>query len=182
MAENYINQYEKSATGNYLLKSRGTLINVIDVAANKTLTQEESGSLIMFDASTDGTIITLPACKAGLNFRIYVSVGAHADAGSQIQTATLGGTTDSVDDYFFGNYQVSQSDTVDQFGVQVVVKATAAAAQEDYDRIILDSNGTGTGGEVGSVIDLYAVDDSGWFVNAMTFTTGTIAETIAGIA
>jgi hypothetical protein len=61
--ERYLKQYEKSATGNYLLRSRGTLENVISVVAAKTLVQEESGSLVV--PSGAARTITLPAIKAG---------------------------------------------------------------------------------------------------------------------
>ena len=43
--EKYLRQYEKSAAGNYLLKQRGLLANVITTTADRTLT-EESGSIV----------------------------------------------------------------------------------------------------------------------------------------
>ena len=73
--EKYLKQYEKSATGNYLLRSRGTLENVISVGAAKALVQEESGSLV--GPSGAARTITLPAIKAGLNFK-FIAGSAHA--------------------------------------------------------------------------------------------------------
>ena len=158
-----------------------TARQVINVSADTTLYTKDSGALILWDASTNDTDIVLPACAAGLHFTIHVTVAGHTTGGSTINTAT-NGETGAGNDYFFGNYCVSQGDAVDQYGVQTVVKATAAAAPEDHDFIIVDSNGTATGGLEGSTIELYGTDGNGWFVDARTFTTGTISETIAGIA
>tara|TARA_R110001599_G_C11829740_1_gene618180 strand:- start:107 stop:550 length:444 start_codon:yes stop_codon:yes gene_type:complete len=75
--ERYLKQYEKSATGNYLLKSRGILENTIAVAAARTLTQEESGSTILVNPAAAYSI-TLPADKAGLKFKfVYVASAAN---------------------------------------------------------------------------------------------------------
>ena len=154
---------------------------VIAVSSDTTLYPHQSGAMILWDASTNDTDITLPAAEAGLHFTIVVDVAGHTSGGSQVVTAT-NGSSGAGYDYFYGNYCVSQGDAVDQYGVQTVVKATAAAAPEDYDHIIVDSDGTATGGLAGSIIHVTAVDNEGWFVDARTFTTGTIAETIAGIA
>ena len=173
---------KRSADGDDVLKQlNGQYLKVMSVSADTTLEDTDSGAVILWDASTNDTDITLPACEKGLYFKIFVTVAAHATGGSTINTAT-NGSTGAGYDYFYGNYCVSQGDAVDQFGVQTVVKATAAAAPEDHDFVIVDTNGTATGGLEGSVIELFGTDENGWFVNAMTFTTGTIAETIAGIA
>ena len=75
--EKYLKQYEKSATGNYLLRSRGLLENTIAVAAARTLTQEESGSTILVNPAAAYSI-TLPADKAGLKFKfVYVAAAAN---------------------------------------------------------------------------------------------------------
>tara|TARA_R110002020_G_scaffold88259_3_gene216923 strand:+ start:111 stop:557 length:447 start_codon:yes stop_codon:yes gene_type:complete len=71
--EKYLAEYEKSAAGNYLKRSRGILRNTISVAAAKTLIEEESGSTIIVDASAAYTI-TLPAKKAGLEFDFRLAV------------------------------------------------------------------------------------------------------------
>jgi hypothetical protein len=67
--EKYLKQYEKSATGNYLLRSRGTLVNVITTTSAKTLSQEESGSCVFLDGSVTHDV-TLPAVSvSGQNFK-----------------------------------------------------------------------------------------------------------------
>ena len=158
-----------------------TARQVINVSADTTLYTKDSGAIICWDASTNDTDITLPPCAAGLHFTVLVTVGGHTTGGSQIVTAT-NGSSGAGYDYFFGSYRMTQSDTVDQYHSQIVVKATAAAAPEDYDHIIADSNGTVTGGQVGSIIELYGTDGNGWFVSAHTQTSGTLSGTAAGIA
>jgi len=67
--EKYLKQYEKSAGGNYLLRTRGTLLNCITTTAAKTLTQEESGSYVFLDGSSAHDV-TLPAVAvAGQYFK-----------------------------------------------------------------------------------------------------------------
>tara|TARA_R110001606_G_C15048749_1_gene613264 strand:+ start:76 stop:552 length:477 start_codon:yes stop_codon:yes gene_type:complete len=76
--EKYLKQYEKSASGNYLLKSRGILEFSKTVTAATTLTQEESGSTIFMVAGADNVVITLPAVKAGLSFKFVHSAASAA--------------------------------------------------------------------------------------------------------
>jgi hypothetical protein len=67
--EKYLRQYEKSAAGNYLLKSRGTLVNCITTTAARTLKEEESGSYVFLDGSVTHNV-TLPAVAvAGQYFK-----------------------------------------------------------------------------------------------------------------
>ena len=69
--EKYLAEYEKSTAGNYLKRSRGLLNNIISQGTvAKTLTQEESGSVIMVAMSGNSDVaVTLPAKKAGLNYK-----------------------------------------------------------------------------------------------------------------
>tara|TARA_B110000902_G_scaffold257646_1_gene326127 strand:- start:32 stop:493 length:462 start_codon:yes stop_codon:yes gene_type:complete len=86
--EKYLKQYEKSATGNYLLRSRGTLKNIITQGPTaKTFTQEESGSVVMVTMTGgDDAVYTLPALKAGLNFK-FINCLTNAGAGDAIITS-----------------------------------------------------------------------------------------------
>jgi hypothetical protein len=67
--EKYLAEYEKSAAGNYLKRSRGILENTITVTAAKTLIEEESGSTVFMAAGADNVVITLPALNAGQYFK-----------------------------------------------------------------------------------------------------------------
>lgn len=87
--EKYLAEYEKSAAGNYLKRSRGTLINVISQGAtDKTLIEEESGStvLVTMTGSSDKTV-TLPAAKAGLNFKFVVAASPSGSGDLKIASA-----------------------------------------------------------------------------------------------
>tara|TARA_Y100000004_G_C8874022_1_gene394579 strand:+ start:196 stop:636 length:441 start_codon:yes stop_codon:yes gene_type:complete len=70
--EKYLRQYEKSASGNYLLKQRGLLENVIGDGGESTitLTQEQSGSIII-PTKAGAVTTTLPAVKKGLYFKFF---------------------------------------------------------------------------------------------------------------
>lgn len=83
--EKYLKQYEKSASGNYLSKSRGNLDFVITTTVAKTLTQEESGSTVYLDGSVTHDV-TLPAHKDGLVFD-FVCV----DSTAAVNVASAGG-------------------------------------------------------------------------------------------
>lgn len=87
--EKYLRQYEKSDTGNYLLKSRGTIVNVIAQGADdKTLSQEESGSTVLVTMTGDSDkTVTLPAAKAGLNFRFVVAASPSGTGDLKIASA-----------------------------------------------------------------------------------------------
>ena len=158
-----------------------TARQVINVSADTTLYTKDSGAIVCWDASTNDTDIVLPPCAAGLHFTILVTVAGHATGGSTINTAT-NGSSGAGYDYFFGSYFIFQNDAADTVASQTVVKATAAAAPEDHDFIVIDSDGTTTGGSEGSIIQLYGTDDNGWYVDARMATTGTPAETVVGIA
>ena len=89
--EKYLRQYEKSAAGNYLLKQRGLLANVITTTADRTLTQEESGSIVFLDGAVTHDV-TLPAVsKAGQWFRFVIT-----DVTADVDVVQAGATEDFV--------------------------------------------------------------------------------------
>ena len=130
--EKYLRQYEKSASGNYLLKSRGTLVNVISVTADRTLTQEESGSLIMLGAN--GVDVTLPACKAGVNFKVVLA----ADYDTAVSSIIQGSATED----FFGSICTGTDGTTVDFPVVGDVRINFAANSVKGDYVELISDGT----------------------------------------
>ena len=130
--EKYLKQYDKSATGNYLLRSRGTLVNVMSVTADRTLTQEESGSLIMLGAN--GIDVTLPVPISGCNFKVVLAADYDSAVSSIIQTGT------SAD--FFGSICTGTDGTTVDFPVAGDVRINFAANSLKGDYVELVSDGT----------------------------------------
>jgi len=91
--EKYLKQYEKSATGNYLLRSRGILANIITQGdVDTVLTQEDSGSAVLVTVTIATNVaVTLPAAKAGLEFK-FVNCVSNAAAGDLVISAAVAGT------------------------------------------------------------------------------------------
>ena len=150
--EKYLKQYEKSADGNYLLKSRGTLKHVISQGAvARTLTQEESGSVVMVAMSGAADVaVTLPAKKAGLNYKF-------------VNTLTPSGDGDLV----------ITADAVDT----IVAISTGDAAADGAKNLLADTvtiEAAATGGEV---IE-FECDGSFWYCTVIQDVVGSV--TFAG--
>ena len=87
--EKYLKAYSKSALGNYLVTNKGYLTCLAGAgAADKTLTDEESGTTFMLDTAASGAAaaITLPAVAAGLNYKFVCK----EDTPSQVITIAAG--------------------------------------------------------------------------------------------
>jgi len=138
---------------------QGSSVGVGDARA---LLASENGATV-FWTKDSAHHITLPAAAAGLHYRIVVLVGSNNN--HHILPAS--------GDSFYGKVTVVGSGADNKVSVQTVTKGTTTA---DTDHIKIDQNATDTGGEVGSVINLWAVDDSGWLVDAHLSTTGTPAS------
>jgi hypothetical protein len=135
----------------------------------RELLASENGATV-FWTKDSGHHITLPPAAAGLYYRIVVLVGS--DNNHHILPAA--------GDYFYGKVTVVGSGADNDVAVQTVLKGATAG---NHDHMKIDQNATDTGGEVGSVINLWAVDDTGWLVEAHLSTTGTpgsIATIYAG--
>ena len=126
---------------------------VIITTAATTLTAAQSGSTVFHNSAN--TALTLPAAKAGLNFKIIL--GIEALSGCNILTASNA-------DCFFG-YIHMKSDTTDQIGVpQQITYAVAVAAPASYDAMKFIAATTTIGGVAGEVISLTCVSDEAWHV------------------
>ena len=129
----------------------GVIIN----SAARTLLAAESGSTVLHNSAA--TAITLPAAKAGLNFKIIL--GIESTAGCNILTA-------STADCFFGTIPLN-SDVVDTgMGVpQQITYATAIAAPGSYDAMKFVAATATIGGVAGEVIHLTCVSSVAWHVD-----------------
>jgi len=135
--EKYLRQYEKSASGNYLLKSRGILENVITHTADATLTQEESGSLVFVGKT--GVDITLPRCKAGLFFRFILN----EDNATTACTIVQGHADDELVGALYGSTQGENAATdADVADANANTKISFATGAKRGDFVDVVSDGT----------------------------------------
>ena len=118
-----------------------------------TLTAAQSGATVFVNAAAK--VITLPAAKAGLTFKVIL--GVDTTAGAQIVAAS--------GDCFFGQIKVL-STTDDKTEVQDIDYATAIGTVADYDTLDFTSNSATLAGTSGDVIEVIAVDDIAWCVLA----------------
>ena len=144
---------------------------VIVAVADKTLAASDSGATVFVNAAAIS--VTLPAAKAGLNFKIIL--GIDTTAGADILAAS--------GDAFFGIVRLF-SDTADQVGVpQQISHATAIGTVANYDTMDFVADTATIGGMAGDVIEVVAVDDTAWHVSADLTTTqnnpGTVAVIVA---
>ena len=135
-------------------------VGIVVTYGATTLTAAQSGSTVLHQSAS--TALTLPAAKAGLNFKIVL--GIEAVSGCNILTA-------SDADCFFG-YIPLHTDVVDNTGVtQQITYATAVAAPGSYDAMKFVAATVSIGGVAGEVISLTAVDDVAWLVDIPNHTT-----------
>ena len=134
----------------------------VAVGDARELLASENGATV-FWTKDSAHHITLPPAAAGLYYRIVVLVGSNNN--HHILPAA--------GDYFYGKVTVVGSGADNKVSVQTVAKGATAG---NHDHMKIDQDANDTGGEVGSVINLWAVDDTGWLVDAHLSTTGTPAS------
>ena len=134
----------------------GQTSNVITVGStDTTLLSGQSGSTVNINHAA--VTVTLPAAQAGLNFKLIL--GIDTTSGAEILTATNA-------DCFYGHIPIYCSDTTEQAGVpQTLTHAVAIAAPASYDAMKFVAATATIGGVAGTVIDIYAVDDTAWHVS-----------------
>jgi len=131
----------------------------------RELLASENGATV-FWSKDSGHHITMPPAAAGLYYRIVVLVGSS----NKHKIIAASGDT------FYGKVTVVGSGADNDVAVQTVTKAASQAnptAIGNHDNMKIDQDDNNTGGEAGSVINLWAVDDSGWLVDAHLSTSGT---------
>ena len=144
--------YGQNKDDNQLYDGRA---GVIVTSGARTLLASESGSTVLHNDADSA--ITLPAAKAGLNFKIIL--GIEAVSGCNILTASNA-------DCFFGVIPISCDDTDDQTGVaQKLTYATAIATPASYDAMKFVAATATIGGVAGECIWLTAVSSVAWHVS-----------------
>ena len=135
-------------------KADDAKMDVIVTSGATTLTAAQSGSTVLHNSAS--TAITLPAAKAGLNFKIIL--GIESTSGCNVLTASNA-------DCFFGVIPISCDDTDDQTGVaQKLTHAVAIAAPASYDAMKFVAATATIGGVAGECIWLTCIDDVAWHV------------------
>jgi len=148
-------------------QAHGLVLQQKTVTAATTLTAADSGKTIIWTpASGGGYHITLPKCQAGLNFKFLIKLGDNG-VGNSI---TIGNT----DDYFFGCVIVYDSNSENE----EITSQNVAYATDTLEFINVDSDSATTGGTVGDVIYVEAIDANAWAVSAMLGTTGTLGTIV----
>ena len=129
--------------------------NIVVTVAATTLTAAQSGATVLHQVAD--AALTLPAAKAGLNFKIVLGIAS--TSGCNILTASNA-------DCFFGVIPISSSGTDDQTGIaQILTHAVAIAAPASYDAMKFVAATATIGGLAGECIWLTAVDDTAWYVS-----------------
>jgi hypothetical protein len=131
---------------------------IMATSSATTLTAADSGATIVWTHNgATGYNITLPKCATGLRFTVRFEIGT-AIGGHHIAVG-------DASDRFFGTATV-MSTTADKSAVQSKAKAATGAKF-----IHTQSDIATTGGNAGDVIEIVAIDDTHWLVNARLHTS-----------
>jgi hypothetical protein len=135
--------------------------NIISgVGATRTLLAKESGSLCLLDAAA-GNVYTLPAPVVGMQFEFQQTVTVTSNAAKVI--------TNSASVFLLGT-------------VQMVIAASATtldAAANGTTHVAISSNGTTTGGVIGSRFRVTAISSTQWVIDGSVNGSGSIATPFA---
>jgi hypothetical protein len=147
---------QTSYRGPNLSQQRGEAREIIETVAATTLTAKQSGALVLMDAVV-GYTITLPTPVAGMQFEF-------------LQTATQTSGTQKI---------ATGSAAVFILGeVLTITTATATPAGFAFDgtsHIAYTSNGTTTGGIIGTRLKFEALSTTVWALTGVIVGSGTIA-------
>lgn len=162
MASNTLQNYEQlSYAGPGLSMHRAKANQIIgDAVATRTLTAKESGASCLFDAAA-GVVYTLPAPIAGMEFEFITTVSCTSNSHKILTDA---GTT-----FLLGE-------------VLMFTTATASPAGFAFNgstHVACTSNGSTTGGLIGSRIKVKALNSTQWFIEGAMVGSGTIATPAA---
>jgi hypothetical protein len=134
---------------------------VVTVAANTTLTAEQSGALVVL-AVASGATLTLPTPKEGMQFDVGVSVSRTSNSYKII--------TNSASVFLVGSYMVGDA-TIATSGDVFTLDGTSHVA--------LTIDGDTKGGLVGGKLRFTALSATQWYVEGLIVGTGTLATAAA---
>jgi hypothetical protein len=149
-----------ASSGTFLFPTgaaQGATWNVISgQAATATLSAAQSGSYVLFDSAA-GIIYTLPAPVVGLNYTFITTVSITSNAA-----------------------EVAVANEANTFMTGSVVLGTDNTASKSFlgngtSHVEITSNGTTTGGLIGSCYTVVCVSTTLWAVNGNLAASGTLA-------
>lgn len=152
-----------SRTNDNLTFEAGTkTINTIAVNTGQSLslsatTQVNKTFYIDYSAAATASTINLPPASAGLSIKLIIKAGRAAVSQTIVAAAS---------DKLFGKATLTKTATAPS--VQTVAHNTAITT------LTLNSGSATTGGAVGDIIYLEAIDSTSWFVTAELTTTGAL--------
>ena len=162
MASTTLQNYEQVGYGGPNLAMLRAKANQVigDAAATRTLTVKESGSMCLFDAGA-GVVYTLPAPVIGMEFEFMTTVAVTSNSHKII--------TDAATTFLLGS-------------VSMYAITTASGAGFSFNgttHVACTSNGTTTGGLVGSRIRVKAISSTQWMIIGSMVGSGTLATPAA---
>lgn len=137
----------------------GQHIEVIAAGSSVTLTAKDSGATVLQDTAS-GSTVTLPTPVAGMTFNIVTTVSVSSNS-----------------------HVITVANTSTQFllGAVIAGNATVASSGDVFtangtSHITLTSNGSTTGGLIGSAYRLVALSSTQWFIEGIAQGSGTNAD------
>lgn len=134
---------------------------IITVAANTTLTKEQSGALVLLGVAS-GATLTLPAPQEGLVFDVGVTVTRTSNAYKIITDAA---TTFLVGAVMAGDATIATSGDVFEADGSTIVS--------------VNMDGDTKGGFIGTTLRFVCISSTKWYVNGLVIGTGTMATPFA---
>lgn len=137
---------------------------VIDVTADKTLTAEDSGALVVFNAAA-GAVVTLPAPVEGMQFDFLVKTTITSNSAKVITDASTTFLVGAIQ--FAGDANMTLTTEINAF------------AANGSSHVAITSNGTTTGGKRGTAFSLTAISATQWAISGIEVGSGTVATPFA---
>ena len=133
---------------------------VVTVTANKTLTPEQSGALVLLGVAS-GATVTLPAAAEGMQFDFGVSVSRTSNSYKIICASG---------DFLLGAYMA---------GDATVATSGDVFTGDGSTHLALTIDGDTKGGLIGGKLRFTAISSTQWYVEGMVVGTGTMATAFA---
>jgi len=141
------------------VKSKEAIIS--GLGATATLSEDDSGSTILLDRAA-GIVVTLPRAVPGLFYDFIVATTVTSNAYKVI--------TGAATELLVGGYTNVDTDTSN---------AVAVYTGNGSTHIAVSSNGTTTGGRVGTNLRFTCVSSTQWLVSGMMMGSGVVATAFA---